>query len=91
MGALDQEMDGIFSVRDRENMQPTIEAFQELLREHPNNPRLVYEVGGSYVDPRQRRIHRQSRRRLTGRQKRNNRPSSASPNPADADQLTAEF
>ena len=48
MGALDEQMDRIFAARDRENMQPTIEAFQELLREHPDDPRLVYEVGGSY-------------------------------------------
>jgi tetratricopeptide (TPR) repeat protein len=48
MGALDGQMDRIFSARDRENMQPTIDAFQDLLREHPDNARLVYEVGGSY-------------------------------------------
>jgi tetratricopeptide (TPR) repeat protein len=48
MGALDQQMDQIFAARDRENMQPTIDAFEQLLREHPDNPRLVYEVGGSY-------------------------------------------
>lgn len=29
-------------------MQPTIDAFQDLLSEHPDNARLVYEVGGSY-------------------------------------------
>ena len=41
-------MNRIFAARDRENMQPTIDAFEQLLHEHPDNPRLVYEVGGSY-------------------------------------------
>jgi len=48
MGELDEQMDRIFSARDRGNMQPTIDAFQELLAENPDNARLVYEVGGSY-------------------------------------------
>lgn len=41
-------MDQIFAARDRQHMQPTIEAFERLLPEHPDNPRLLYEVGGSY-------------------------------------------
>jgi tetratricopeptide (TPR) repeat protein len=48
MSELDEEMDRIFAARDRERMQPTIDAFERLLAEHPGNPRLVYEVGGSY-------------------------------------------
>jgi tetratricopeptide (TPR) repeat protein len=48
VGALDERMDQIFAARDRENMQPTIDAFEQLLREQPDNARLVYEVGGSY-------------------------------------------
>jgi tetratricopeptide (TPR) repeat protein len=48
MGALDEQIDRIFAARDRENMQPTIDAFQKLLNEHPDNARLVYEVGGAY-------------------------------------------
>lgn len=38
----------IFGRRDRENMQPTIDAFLELLAEHPGQPEVLYEVGGSY-------------------------------------------
>lgn len=41
-------MDRIFAARDRDNMQPTIDAFEALLRAHPQNARLLYEVGGSY-------------------------------------------
>src|SRR6185312_2631233 len=37
-----------FAKRDRENMQPTIDFFEELLTEHPGNPYVLYEVGGSY-------------------------------------------
>lgn len=37
-----------FERRDRENMAPTIEYFQSLLAEHPDNPFVLYEVGGSY-------------------------------------------
>jgi hypothetical protein len=48
VGALDEQMDRIFAARDRENMQPTIDACEELLGEHPDNARLVYEVGGAY-------------------------------------------
>ncbi len=29
-------------------MQPTIDAFEEVLRAHPDEPRVVYEVGGAY-------------------------------------------
>ncbi len=38
----------IFGSRDREHMQPTIDAFLALLAEHPNQPEVLYEVGGSY-------------------------------------------
>ena len=38
----------IFGRRDREHMQPTIDAFLALLAEHPNQPEVLYEVGGSY-------------------------------------------
>jgi tetratricopeptide (TPR) repeat protein len=37
-----------FSRRDRDNMQPTIDFFEKLLREHPDNPYVLYEVGGAY-------------------------------------------
>jgi len=48
MSELDAEMDRIFAARDRDHMQPTIDAFERLLADHPDDPRLVYEVGGSY-------------------------------------------
>ena len=38
----------IFDRRDRGRMQPTIDAFLELLAEHPGHPEVLYEVGGSY-------------------------------------------
>jgi tetratricopeptide (TPR) repeat protein len=37
-----------FARRDRANMQPTIDFFEQLLTEHPDNPHVLYEVGGSY-------------------------------------------
>lgn len=41
-------LDAIFARRDRADMQPTIDAFEDVLREHPDVPRVVYEVGGAY-------------------------------------------
>ncbi|GAA1796023.1 tetratricopeptide repeat protein [Agromyces lapidis] len=38
----------IFAARDRSNMRPTIEAFLGVLAEHPDDPEVLYEVGGSY-------------------------------------------
>lgn len=38
----------IFDARDRERMQPTIEAFLAVLAEHPDEPEVLYEVGGAY-------------------------------------------
>ncbi|WP_427134499.1 tetratricopeptide repeat protein [Pseudarthrobacter sp. S9] len=37
-----------FRNRDRDNMQPTIDYFHRLLDQHPGNPFVLYEVGGSY-------------------------------------------
>ncbi len=37
-----------FDRRDRENMQPTIDFFEDLLTKHPGNPYVLYEVGGAY-------------------------------------------
>src|SRR4029450_12227540 len=37
----------IFGRRDREHMQPTIDAFLALLAEHPGQPQVRSEVGGS--------------------------------------------
>jgi tetratricopeptide (TPR) repeat protein len=45
---LARTIDEAFARRDRANMQPTIDFFQRLLTEHPDNPYVLYEVGGSY-------------------------------------------
>ncbi|MDX3005955.1 tetratricopeptide repeat protein [Kribbella solani] len=37
-----------FARRDRANMGPTIAFFEQLLAGHPDNPYVLYEVGGSY-------------------------------------------
>ncbi len=37
-----------YAERDRENMQPTIEYFHELLDANPDNPVVLYEVAGAY-------------------------------------------
>lgn len=34
--------------RDRDNMQPTIDYFLDLLAQHPGNASALYEVGGAY-------------------------------------------
>lgn len=41
-------IEAAFNRRDRSNMQPTIDFFENLLTEHPDNPYVLYEVGGSY-------------------------------------------
>lgn len=45
---LDDQLDKIFAARDRTNMQPTIEALRPLYEGHPENPRVLYEIGGAY-------------------------------------------
>lgn len=45
---LQMRIDDIFGARDREHMQPTIDAFIGLLAEYPGQPEVLYEVGGSY-------------------------------------------
>ncbi|WP_341975411.1 tetratricopeptide repeat protein [Microbacterium sp. LTA6] len=46
--ALDGELDRIFAARDRNNMQPTIDALLPLYASDPENARVLYEVGGAY-------------------------------------------
>lgn len=46
--ALRTRLDEIFAARDRGQMAPTIAAFLEVLAEHPDDPAVLYEVGGSY-------------------------------------------
>ncbi|PFG31418.1 tetratricopeptide repeat protein [Paramicrobacterium agarici] len=46
--ALRAELDAIFEARDRSHMAPTIAAVVELLSQHPDDPAVLYEVGGAY-------------------------------------------
>jgi tetratricopeptide (TPR) repeat protein len=36
------------ALKDRANMQPSIDYFAALLQEYPGNPYVLYEVGGAY-------------------------------------------
>ncbi|MEG9248354.1 tetratricopeptide repeat protein [Arthrobacter sp. Soc17.1.1.1] len=45
---LNDELDRIVERRDRDNMQPTIDALLPLYAAHPENARVLYEVGGAY-------------------------------------------
>lgn len=45
---LDDELDLIFEARDRDNMQPTIDALLPYCAAHPGNARVLYEIGGAY-------------------------------------------
>jgi tetratricopeptide (TPR) repeat protein len=45
---LDDELDRIFAARNRDDMQPTIDALLPLHASHPKNARVLYEVGGAY-------------------------------------------
>ncbi|SIN86252.1 tetratricopeptide repeat protein [Agromyces cerinus] len=45
---LDATLREIFERRDRANMQPTIDEFLAVLADHPGDPYVLYEVGGSY-------------------------------------------
>jgi hypothetical protein len=46
--ALVERLREIFERRDRANMQPTIDEFRAVLAEHPDDPDVLYEVGGAY-------------------------------------------
>lgn len=45
---LNDELDLILELRDRDNMQPTIDALLPYYVAHPENARVLYEVGGAY-------------------------------------------
>ena len=45
---LQEQLREIFDRRDRANMQPTIDAFRAVLEDHPDDPDVLYEVGGAY-------------------------------------------
>lgn len=42
------QLDQIFAARDRANMAPTIAALLPLLKAHPSDARVLYEIGGAY-------------------------------------------
>jgi tetratricopeptide (TPR) repeat protein len=46
--SLDSQLDRIVAARNRDDMQPTIDALLPILEEHPDSPRVLYEVGGAY-------------------------------------------
>jgi len=46
--ALYAELDRIFAARDRSDMAPTIAAFEAIFRQHPDDARVKYELGGAY-------------------------------------------
>ena len=48
MSALDDQLTALFDARDRDDMAPTIAALREVLAEHPEDARVLYEVGGAY-------------------------------------------
>ncbi|KAF0257755.1 tetratricopeptide repeat protein [Clavibacter michiganensis] len=45
---LDAQLDRIVAARDRDDMGPTIAALLPLLERHPDDARVLYEVGGAY-------------------------------------------
>ncbi|WP_423920690.1 tetratricopeptide repeat protein [Frigoribacterium sp. 2-23] len=45
---LDDRLDRIFAARDRDDMAPTIAALLPILEAHPEEARVLYEVGGAY-------------------------------------------
>ncbi|PZE65132.1 tetratricopeptide repeat protein [Curtobacterium sp. MCBD17_021] len=46
--AIEARLDAIFAARNREDMRPTIDALLPIYNEHPENPRVLYELGGAY-------------------------------------------
>lgn len=48
MDQLHEELDRIVAARDRENMGPTIDSLLRIYDRHPDDARVLYEVGGAY-------------------------------------------
>lgn len=46
--ALLDRLSALFAARDRDDMAPTIRALLAVLAEHPDDPHVLYEVGGAY-------------------------------------------
>ena len=45
---LDDNLDRIFAARNRDDMAPMIAALLPIYAQHPENARVLYEVGGAY-------------------------------------------
>jgi tetratricopeptide (TPR) repeat protein len=45
---LEEAVAAIYSSRNRNRMQPTIEAFRQLVSQHPHEAQLVYELAGAF-------------------------------------------
>ena len=45
---LDDQLDRIVAARDRDDMQPTIDAVEAVLRAHPGSARALFEVAGAH-------------------------------------------
>ena len=46
--ALLERLSALFAARDRDDMAPTVRALLDVLAEHPDDPHVLYEVGGAY-------------------------------------------
>ena len=46
--ALLERLSALFAARDRDDMAPTVRALLGVLAEHPDDPNVLYEVGGAY-------------------------------------------
>jgi tetratricopeptide (TPR) repeat protein len=46
--ALLQRLHELFEARDRDDMAPTIRALRDVLAQHPDDPNVLYEIGGAY-------------------------------------------
>lgn len=45
---IDLALNTIFAARERNNMEPTIAACKQVVRENPGHARALYELGGAY-------------------------------------------
>lgn len=45
---LESDLATVVGARDRDNMEPTIRALLAILERHPEEPSVLYEVGGAY-------------------------------------------
>lgn len=46
--ALLERLGALFAARDRDDMGPTVRALLAVLEDHPDDPHVLYEVGGAY-------------------------------------------